>query len=124
MNDAAGCAAIIGQSVYSAKLSNFESSCTTELIAILLDIKNILYRHSGNNFTIFTDFDDKAARHNVDFKSISYLDTKFYSKKYTFNKFQNLWSSITINQKLRCIKPNISLWLSLLSTNRRDKGSK
>ena len=54
-NDAAGCAAIIGHSEYSAKLSNFASSYTVELIAYLLVIKNVLYRHSGNNFTIFTD---------------------------------------------------------------------
>ena len=37
--DAVGCAAIIGQSEYSAKLSNSASSYTAELIAILLVIK-------------------------------------------------------------------------------------
>ena len=141
-NDAAGCAAIIGQSEYSAKLATFTFSYTAELIAILLVIKNVLNRHSGDYFTIFSDsksalvalqsfytnnpiildifyflrrvFEkgksitfcwspghvniqgnedaDKAAksaaiRNDVDFKSIPYLDTKFYSKKYIFNKF-------------------------------------
>ena len=41
-NNAASCAAIIGQSEYSAKLSNLSSSYTAELIAILLVIKNVL----------------------------------------------------------------------------------
>ena len=53
-NDSAGCAAIICQWEYSAKLINFASSFTAELIAILLVIKNVLYRHSSNNFTMFT----------------------------------------------------------------------
>ena len=143
-NYAAGCAAIIGQSEYSAKLSNLSSSYTAELIATLLVIKNVLNRHSGDYFTIFSDSKkplvalqsfysnnpiildifyflwhvcekgksitfcwspghvniqgnedaDNAAksaaiRNDVDFKSIPYLDTKFYSKKYIFNTFQN-----------------------------------
>ena len=53
-NDAAGCAAFIGHSEYSAKLSNFASSYTTKIIDILLVIKKVLYRHSHNNFTTFT----------------------------------------------------------------------
>ena len=61
-----------------------------------------------------------AARDVITFKSVPFLDTKFYSKKYIFNTFQNYWSSIRTNQKLRNIKPNISLWPSLHSTNRRD----
>ena len=54
-NDATGCVAIIDQSEYSTKLSKFAFSYTTVLIDILLVIKNVLYSHSGNNFTIFTD---------------------------------------------------------------------
>ena len=53
-NVTADCTTIIGQSEYSAKLSSLSSSYTAELIAILLVIKNVLYRHFGNNFTIFT----------------------------------------------------------------------
>ena len=52
-NNSAGCVAIIGKSVYSAKSSNSASSYTAELIVILLVIKNVLYQHSGNIFTIF-----------------------------------------------------------------------
>ena len=33
----------------------FASSYTTELIAIMLVIKYVLYLHSGNNFTIFME---------------------------------------------------------------------
>ena len=55
LNDIASCAAIIDQSEYLSKLLNFTLSYTAELIAILLVIKNVLYRHSNNNFTIFTD---------------------------------------------------------------------
>ena len=54
-NYTAGCAANIYQSEYSAKISDLASSYTRELNAIILGIKNVLYRHFGNNFTIFTD---------------------------------------------------------------------
>ena len=54
LNDAAGCAAIIDQSEYYAKIFDFASSYTAELISILLVKKNVLYRHSNINFTIFT----------------------------------------------------------------------
>ena len=61
-----------------------------------------------------------AVRNNIDFKSIPYVDTKFHSKKYIYNKFKKHWSSITTNQKLRSIKPSISLQPSLQLTNRRN----
>ena len=153
-------------------MATFTSSYTAELIAILLVVKNVLYRHSNHNFTIFTDsksalvalqgfysnhpiildifyflrrvFEkgksitfcwspghvniqgnedaDKAAklaaaRDVITFKSVPFLDTKFYSKKYIFNSFQNYWSAITTNQKLKRIKPNISSWPSILNFN-------
>ena len=54
-NQTVGCSAIMGDTEYSAKLNNFVSSYSAELLAILLILKNILYRLNFNNFTVFSD---------------------------------------------------------------------
>ena len=54
------------------------------------------------------------------FRSVPPSDIKFYIKLFLFHKFQEYWTFIQTNQKLRQIKPNIKPWPSLLSTNRRD----
>ena len=47
------CAAVIGNIEYSSKLHNMISNYSTELMAILLVIKNIFYRQDFNNFYNF-----------------------------------------------------------------------
>ena len=54
-NSAVGCAAVVGDSEYSARLSGAVSSYSAELFAILLVVKNLFYRHTSSNFTVFTD---------------------------------------------------------------------
>ena len=54
-NHGAGCVAVNRSSVYSATLSNFNSSFTAELTALLLLIKNIFFHQNKSSFTIFTD---------------------------------------------------------------------
>ena len=54
-NNAVGCAAIMGQNEYSAKLPNLISSFSAEITAVLLILKTIFNNKEKSSFTIFTD---------------------------------------------------------------------
>ena len=174
-NTTVGCAAVMDQSEYSAKLSNAVSSFSSELIAILLVIKNILYRQNKNSFTIFSDsksalnavnkfypdspivldihyflfriFDsgkhvsfcwspghvgirgnedaDRAAKSAASRETVNYLpiplvDAKYQSRSFIMEKFQNIWSGLSTNQKLKLIKQDTKPWPTIKTDNRRD----
>ena len=170
-----GCAAVTGSTEYAAKLHHLVSSYSAELIAILLVLKNVLYRHAGTSFTIFTDsksalsainkffpdnpiildiqyflrrvFEkgksvtfcwspghvgikgnedaDKAAKQaasniQINFKSVPHLDTKSCTKRVVNDKFEEIWTSLTTNTKLKEIKATSKPWQIVKSHNRKD----
>ena len=68
---------------------------------------------------------DKAAknsstRDNIDFNPVPYNDTKSSIKFCIMDKFQNVWSSITTNTKLKSIKGCIKPWPYIKGANVRD----
>ena len=83
-DDAVGCAAIINDTEYSAKLSKQNSSFSAELIAILLILKNILYNSNFNNFTIFSDSKSALSAIKSFYPNNSLiLDIQFYLTRLT-----------------------------------------
>ena len=47
------------------------------------------------------------------------MSAKLYIKRYFFNKWQQIWSGLTTNSKLRAVHPLVCLWPSNFNRGRR-----